>query len=202
MTTGSKKTYKIAVLTSGHSRGSNFKAILKFIDENQLPIHVEWLMITDAQAPIADFCKEKGVPVYLYSTEKGKINPFILEIVQHNQIDCLVLAGFMRKISSELLDTIDIPVLNIHPALLPKYGGKGMYGMKVHEAVFNAGDEESGATVHLVNDHYDDGGIVLQEKIDISECQTPEEISQKVLTVEHKIYGPAIWKILNESPNS
>ncbi|HOQ80442.1 MAG TPA: formyltransferase family protein, partial [Candidatus Cloacimonadota bacterium] len=106
------------------------------------------------------------------------------------------LAGFMRKLSEQFLDTINTPLINIHPALLPKYGGKGMYGSNVHNAVFTAGEKISGATVHYVNKNYDEGDIIMQQSVDITDCQSPEEIGKKVLAIEHQIYGAAIEKIL------
>ena len=89
-----------------------------------------------------------------------------------------------------------IPIFNIHPALLPKYGGKGMYGMAVHKAVFESGDKESGATVHQVDNKYDHGKIIAQEKKDVSHCKSAEDISAEVLAIEHKLYGKTIWEYL------
>jgi folate-dependent phosphoribosylglycinamide formyltransferase PurN len=102
----------------------------------------------------------------------------------------------MRKLSKEFFEAVKTPVINIHPALLPKYGGKGMYGMNVHKAVFEAGEKESGATVHYVNEEYDKGEIITQKRCDISMCISPDEIAEKVLKIEHEIYPKTIEKLL------
>ncbi|MCB5250428.1 MAG: formyltransferase family protein [Candidatus Cloacimonadales bacterium] len=190
-----KSQYKIAVLTSGHSRGSNFRAIFNYIKDKNLPIVVDFVLITDSSAPIRAFCEQMGIDIIYYDGQM-KINDFLLDIFANKSIDLIVLAGFMRKLSKRFIETVRIPVINIHPALLPKYGGKGMYGNKVHCAVFESGDQCSGATVHHVSCEYDQGQIILQEEVDILDCQSAEEIAQKVLQIEHRIYGKAIEKLL------
>ncbi len=193
-----KKNYKIGILTSGFSRGSNIKAIYSIFQKNKYPVEIAFIMITDNEAPIKYFCDQENIPVVLYEKSKGKINDFLILLSKTSPVDCFILSGFMRKLNQDFLNSIQKPVLNIHPALLPLYGGKGMYGLKVHQAVFDSGDKESGATVHYVNENYDEGNIVLQKSVDISTCQNPEEIAQKVLSVEHSIYGQAIWMVLNK----
>lgn len=187
--------FKIAVLTSGHSRGSNFKAIYQYINDNKLPIVVDFVLITEQDPPIKEYCASLNIETIFYDG-KSKINSFLLELFKERQCDLIVLAGFMRKLSEQFLDTINTPLINIHPALLPKYGGKGMYGSNVHNAVFTAGEKISGATVHYVNKNYDEGDIIMQQSVDITDCQSPEEIGKKVLAIEHQIYGAAIEKIL------
>lgn len=114
------------------------------------------------------------------------------------KIDLIALAGFMSLLGGDFLTSVGIPVVNIHPALLPKYGGPGMYGMRVHEAVFASGDKVSGATVHLVDPVYDHGEIIAQKQVDISACRSPEEIAGLVLRVEHQLYAPAIYQYLSD----
>lgn len=121
----------------------------------------------------------------------------MLELCRQERIELIALAGFMKLLSPAFLDRTGIPVLNIHPALLPKYGGQGMYGIRVHEAVFDAGERFSGATVHLVDPIYDHGEIIAQEQVDISDCHSPEAIAAKVLEIEHGIYARAIYDFLN-----
>ena len=187
---------KIAVLTSGLSRGSNFKAIYNYLKDKSCPVEFTFLLITEPDAPVSQFCLENNIKTVLYKKEAGKINDFLQNLLSEMPVDLIVLAGFMRKLSSSFLNNVKTPVLNIHPALLPLYGGKGMFGHFVHEAVFNNKDTVSGATVHLVNSQYDKGDIILQEKTDISHCQSPSEIASEVLKIEHKIYAQAIELLL------
>lgn len=121
----------------------------------------------------------------------------LLELCRAEGIDLIALAGFMKLLSRNFLEELGLPVLNIHPALLPDHGGSGMYGIRVHEAVFAAGARVSGATVHLIDPIYDHGRIIAQEQVDISDCRSPEEIAVRVLAVEHRIYAPAIHAILS-----
>ena len=102
----------------------------------------------------------------------------------------------MKKIPNDLIEIYKNKILNIHPSLLPKYGGKGFYGMKVHNAVFNSNEKISGVTVHYVNEEYDKGPVLLQEKIDITDCSNPKQIAKKVLKLEHEIFPKAIIKHL------
>lgn len=189
------KRFKIAVLTSGHSRGSNFKAIVDYIRMNDLPIDVAFLFAVDATAPVIQLCKEYNIPVIL-AKNTSRINDQLIEVFGIESVDLIVLAGFMRKINDSLLQSVKCPIINIHPALLPKFGGKGMFGMNVHQAVFDAKEQYSGATVHLVSNQYDEGDIIIQQSIEINDCKSPEEIAKHVLKIEHEIYPLAIKKIL------
>ncbi len=111
--------------------------------------------------------------------------------------DYLCLAGFMRILPNEVLKLLPDRVLNIHPALLPKFGGRGMYGHHVHEAVVAAGETESGCTVHLVNEKYDEGPILLQLKVSVDSCDTADEVAAKVLELEHKAYPIALKRLID-----
>jgi phosphoribosylglycinamide formyltransferase-1 len=122
----------------------------------------------------------------------------LLTILQNNGIDWIVLAGYLKKIPDNVVSMYANRMVNIHPALLPAFGGKGMYGMYVHEAVFKSGAKVSGITVHLVNEVYDSGPVVLQKAVDIEDCYSPEEIAAKVLKVEHRMYSVALQKLLTE----
>jgi phosphoribosylglycinamide formyltransferase-1 len=119
--------------------------------------------------------------------------------LQNSRVDFVCLAGYIMMVGVELIKEYDGRVLNIHPALLPKFGGKGMYGRYVHEAVMKSGEEKSGATVHFVDENYDTGEIILQQKISIFGCDTPTDIAKKVLIVEHQIYPKAIKKIIERN---
>ncbi len=118
-----------------------------------------------------------------------------MELLEAHQIDWIVLAGYLRVIGEEILIKYANRIINIHPSLLPKYGGKGMYGMNVHRAVFAAGEKTSGATVHFVNQVVDGGEIILQREMDISSCKTPEEIQQSIIVMEHQLIVEAVKRL-------
>jgi len=187
---------QLAIFTSGHSRGSNFLAIYNYILENKLPINIRYLLVTDFTSPVASLATERGIPVICYADKNIKINDYLIDLCQKHPVDLIALCGFMRKLGSAFFEHITAPVVNIHPALLPKYGGKGMFGMNVHKAVFEHHETVSGATVHFVNEHYDDGSIICQQECDISGCKLPEEIASSVLQVEHTIYPKVIERLL------
>ena len=187
---------KIAIFTSGQSRGSNFLAIFDYILKNGLEIEISYLFITDKSAPIAQLAVERNIQIVHYCDQSIKLNDFLVQTCFKNPVDLIVLCGFMRKLSQTFFQKIKIPIINIHPALLPKYGGKGMFGMNVHMAVFENGEAISGATVHFVNEKYDDGEIIIQKECDISKCNSPSDVSKAVLAVEHEIYPQAIEKLL------
>jgi phosphoribosylglycinamide formyltransferase-1 len=122
----------------------------------------------------------------------------IIEL-RHRNVELVCLAGYMRKLEKSFIDAFRGRIINIHPALLPKFGGEGMYGHFVHEAVINAHETESGATVHWVNEEYDSGAAIIQQKVPVLADDTPEELAKRVLKVEHKIYPEAILKIIASS---
>ena len=190
---------KIAVFSSGKSRGSNFMSIYNYLKTNNLPIYIDYIIVTDKDSPIVNIANEKNIKQFFYDSSNEKINEFLIRVCLENPVDLIVLAGFMRKLSNSFFSKIKTPVINIHPALLPLYGGKNMFGMAVHEAVFLANERFSGATVHFVNEKYDEGKIIIQQECEITDCNSPLEISQKVLQVEHKIYPEAIKSLLISS---
>ena len=187
---------QIAIFTSGKSRGSNFLAIHDYIKTNEFPIYIKYLFVTDDSAPVVSLAMERGINIIHYD-HNVRINDFLMMICRSYPVDLIVLAGFMRKFSHDFFQTIKKPMINIHPALLPKYGGKGMFGMNVHRAVFEAKEKVSGVTVHHVSENYDEGSIIAQKECDISMCKTPEEVAQYVLKVEHEIYPKEIIKLIS-----
>ena len=189
---------KISIWTSGQSRGSNFHNIYNYIKNNEIDIKIEYVFVTDESAPIVNKAKDFGIEVVYYDRVLD-INSFLIRKCIEKPVDIVVLAGFMRKLNHSFFDKVKEPIINIHPALLPKYGGKGMYGMNVHKAVFQASEKISGATVHYVNKDYDGGEVLYQKECDISFCRSAEEIAETVLKIEHEIYPRVIegvlWKI-------
>ncbi len=119
----------------------------------------------------------------------------ILAALQRHGVEVICLAGYMKKLGAEVLAAYEGRILNIHPSLLPKFGGQGMYGMRVHEAVLAAGERESGATVHLVNEEYDQGRVLAQEKVPVKAGDTPEALQERVLAVEHRLYAATLARI-------
>ena len=112
-----------------------------------------------------------------------------------HRVEVICLAGYMKKLGAEVLAAYEERILNIHPSLLPKFGGQGMYGMRVHEAVLAAGERESGATIHLVEEEYDQGRVLAQEKIPVEAGDTPEALQKRVLAVEHRLYAATLARI-------
>jgi len=193
------KTHRIAVLTGGHGRGSNLRAIQQHFKEREYPAEVALVIGDREQTPVRELCQELKLPfVYVSSKDMQSYEAEVIRLAKEHQIELIALAGFLKLLSADFLSRVKVPVLNIHPSLLPKYGGAKMYGMRVHEAVFAAGEEQSGATVHEVSPIYDAGKIVKQEPIDIRNCTNSEEIAQKVLDIEHQIYADAIIERLKQ----
>ena len=143
--------------------------------------------------------KNENIPHYVVNekTHLDKVSQEIIRIFKSHNVDTVVLAGYMKLISQSLIETFNNRVLNIHPALLPKFGGKGMYGMNVHKAVIDTKETMTGATIHLVNPHYDDGKILAQVEIPVLPNDTPETLAGRVLQEEHKLYSSTLIKISN-----
>jgi phosphoribosylglycinamide formyltransferase-1 len=185
----------LAVLGSG--RGSNFQAILSAIDGGRLPsTRVSLVISNNSDAGILALARSAGIPALHVSqkqfpTEEAFTDALLLELQRHGA-ELIVLAGYMKRVPSRIVREYRGRILNIHPALLPKFGGQGMYGHHVHEAVIAARETESGATVHVVDEEYDRGPIVLQRTVPVSPDETPETLAAKVLDVEHALYPDAI----------
>ncbi|MBX3008538.1 MAG: phosphoribosylglycinamide formyltransferase [Melioribacteraceae bacterium] len=188
--------YKIAVFVSG--RGSNFKAVYNSINSSNAQICALVSDVKDCGA--VKFAIENKVPVYYLKT---KLNPdgfsfvSLAEEFTQKGIDLIVLAGFLKKIADEFVDAFNNKIINIHPALLPAFGGKGMYGHFVHEAVFNSTAKVSGATVHFVDKIYDNGKIIYQKCVNIQHCTNAGEIAETVLKVEHEILPLVVNKFID-----
>ncbi len=188
--------FKIAVFVSG--RGTNFLALYKSLKTSKKAKIIA--VVADKPCLAIGKAEELGISTYFVSNKP--VSGFfsfeeINEILKRKEVDLIVLAGFLKKIPDFFVDSFQNKIINIHPALLPAYGGKGMYGMNVHKAVFNAKEKFSGATVHLVDKIYDHGKILAQEKINISNAKSPEEIAEMVLKIEHRILPQTVEKIID-----
>ncbi|MDD4687019.1 MAG: formyltransferase family protein [Candidatus Cloacimonetes bacterium] len=191
---------RIITLSSGASRGSNIMAIHRYFEDIHLPLTIHTAVFCSPKAEAISKCAAAGIAQQLIPYQNMHyFETQVLQLINSNNIALIALCGFMKRLSNEFLSALQIPILNVHPALLPKYGGKGMYGIKVHKAVFEAGEKISGATIHKVDPVYDHGEIVAQNVVNISDCGSAEEIAHKVLKLEHSIYAPAIYAVLTKS---
>lgn len=187
---------KIAVFVSG--RGSNLKAILINPDLKNL-VQVVAVISDKLDCGAFEIAKEFGIKTFTTGIGEGKIsNDEVTSELKKLGCELIVLAGYLKLIPDNLIDNFENRIINIHPALLPSFGGKGMYGMNVHKAVFNSSAKVSGATVHMVDKTYDTGKIITQKCVDISDVNSPEEIAEKVLRVEHQIL-PDVVKAFAEN---
>lgn len=144
---------------------------------------------------VLERAKKFEVPTFTFS-KKEMEDGILQNKLEDKKIDWVVLAGFLLKVPDKLIQAFPNRMINIHPALLPNYGGKGMYGMNVHQAVKAAGDSETGITIHLVNEHYDEGKIIFQAATPLTEVDTPETIAEKVHALEHRYFPEVIESML------
>lgn len=180
---------KVAVLVSGG--GSNMRKLI----ENGIKLEC---IIADRACGAENIAKENNIPFYMFNRKTTNVSKEIVKLLDEKKIDLVVLAGFLSILEDEFLAKYENRIINIHPSLLPKYGGFGMHGMNVHREVFKNGEKESGCTVHYVNQEIDGGEIIEQEKVDISEAKSPEEIQKLVLKKEW-ILLPRVVKRLIEN---
>ena len=186
---------KIAVFVSG--RGSNLNAILNYPDLNN-KVEVAAVVSDKIDCKAYEIAKEFGIKTFTIGAGIGRINQNeITSTLKKLGVSFIVLAGYLKLIPNDLIENFKNKIINIHPALLPSFGGKGMYGMNVHRAVFDSSSKVSGATVHLVDNTYDTGKIVAQRCVDISDVKTPEEIAERVLKIEHQLL-PEVVKAFAE----
>ncbi len=183
---------RIAILASGS--GSNAENIIKYFSANN-EVEVPFVISNRKEVYVHERCKYLGVPSYVIPKadfENGVVTKFLLD----NKIDLVVLAGFLLRIPDDMLAAYPNKVINIHPSLLPKYGGKGMYGDNVHKAVVENKETESGITIHFLNDRFDEGEHVAQYKCEVLPTDTPEDVAAKVHALEYEWYPKVIENIL------
>ncbi|HXK49933.1 MAG TPA: phosphoribosylglycinamide formyltransferase [Clostridiales bacterium] len=191
------KSFNIAAYISGS--GSNLRAVIESSIDGTIASKVK-LVIADKEAKGLEYPDSIGIETAVISRKNLPRSEFLKrqhDLLKKHSIDLIILAGFLKKLPPEIVHEYDGKILNIHPALLPKFGGKGFYGMNVHRAVLEAGEEYSGPTVHFVDEKYDNGEILVQRKVKIDGNETPESLQNKVLKEEHTIFTEAI-KILEE----
>jgi len=185
--------FRYAVLASGG--GSNFGAILRESKANASSVEAAFVASNNSQPGVRQIAADARVPFYHVSaktegSDEGVARRLIALLDEHRP-DLLVLAGYMKKVPDAVLERMKNRVVNIHPALLPKHGGAGMYGHHVHEAVVRAGDAFSGMTIHMVNEHYDEGQVILQRQVEVDGADA-QEVARRVLRLEHDTY----WQVI------
>jgi phosphoribosylglycinamide formyltransferase-1 len=183
----------IAIFASG--RGSNALAIIDHF-KNHPTIKVALIITNNKTAGAIQIAKDNRIPFDIVSPAELKEEETIIDLLELYQIDLLVLAGFLLLIPAYLVKAYPNKIINIHPAMLPKYGGKGMYGMKVHETVLTNKETETGITIHYVNERYDEGDYIAQYQCHVEPSDSAEMIAKKVHELEHKYYPKEIEKLL------
>ncbi len=186
------KMKKIILFASGS--GSNAEKIIRRCQENKT-MEVTRVYTNNPNAKVIDRANSLRVPVEVFNRESLN-DGTISEKLKQDTPDLIVLAGFLWKFPEAIVKLFPNKIINIHPALLPKYGGKGMYGMNVHQAVLDNKETETGITIHYVNEHYDEGGIIFQKSVTIEDCATADAIAEKIHTLEHQYFSEVIEKLL------
>ncbi|MTI33629.1 phosphoribosylglycinamide formyltransferase [Xanthovirga aplysinae] len=189
---------KIAVFASGN--GSNAERIFEYFKDRD-DVEVSLLLTNKKTAKVRERAQRFGIPVVDFNRKDFYQDQKVYHLLKDNQITFIVLAGFLWLVPDEIIHNYPNRIINIHPSLLPKYGGKGMYGSKVHQAVIDAGDKETGITIHYVNENYDDGQIIFQAQCQVKEGETAEEIAQHVHKLEHKHFPQVIDEVIKNKSN-
>jgi len=185
--------HRIAIFASGS--GTNAQKIMEYFQDHPT-VSVHLILSNNPDAYVLTRARKFHIPVLTFSRQELYQSSHILDILSVQEIDYIVLAGFMWLIPTYILKHYPNRILNIHPALLPGYGGKGMYGMRVHEAVIAAGEKESGISIHYVNENYDEGQLIFQAKCPVQPGDTPETLANRIHLLEHKYYPEIIEKVI------
>ena len=198
--TGTGNQKRLAIFASG--TGSNTQQIIDYFTSPSVKWHVTVSLIVCNKpgAGVLQIAQTKKINTLLIDRERFFYGDAYLDVLHETKIELIVLAGFLWKIPLPIIHAFPKRIINIHPALLPKYGGKGMYGNKVHEAVIEAGEKKSGITIHYVDEHYDEGDIIFQATCDVLPGDTPETLAQRIHKLEHKHYPAVIERLIRNSP--
>ncbi|HEX6629005.1 MAG TPA: phosphoribosylglycinamide formyltransferase [Gemmatimonadaceae bacterium] len=181
---------RLAVLASG--RGSNLQAIMDHFDNISRERIAKVVLVASNRAESPALIRAATASIDIASFDAADDGSQLLDLLNRFRIDLLVLAGYLKRIPSKVVREYSGRILNIHPALLPEFGGEGMYGARVHEAVIASGAKESGVSVHIVNDEYDRGPVVAQWRVPVEPDDTPESLAARILSVEHVVYPRVI----------
>lgn len=186
------KIRRIAVFASGS--GTNAQNIIQYFSEKE-DVIVDSVWSNNPEAFVLERAANFGIEGIVFTRDDLRNCDTIVNTLKKRNVDLIVLAGFLWLVPQTLI--AGFPIINIHPALLPKYGGKGMYGMNVHKAVVENGERESGITIHYVNERYDDGAIIFQAKCEILPSDSPEDVANKVHQLEYEYFPSIIEQVLN-----
>ena len=185
---------KIVIFASGS--GTNAENVALYFNNTEIA-KVIYIFSNNTNAKVLDRAKNMNIPTEVFSKEEFNGDK-VLQKLNSIQPDLIILAGFLLKFPQNCVAAFPNKIINIHPALLPKYGGKGMYGMNVHRAVVENKESETGITIHYVNENYDEGNIIFQKTVPLSGNETPEEVAAKVYELEQRYFPIIIEKILNQ----
>lgn len=185
----------IAIFASGS--GSNAENIAKYF-ETQNSVCVKIIVSNKSDAFVHTRAEKLGIRSITFSKSDFENTHAVLDCLKDNGVDFIVLAGFLLKVPQNLIEAYPQKIVNIHPALLPKFGGKGMYGDRVHQAVVAAQEKESGITIHYINENYDEGAILFQAKCDIDPTDTYQDVAQKVHRLEYLYFPTVIAQVLEK----
>jgi len=194
-TPNSKLSAQLVIFASG--AGTNAQNIIHHF-RNDPSVRVRLIVCNNPGAGVLRIAEKENIPSLIIEKEKFFRGNGYVEELRSAGIDLIVLAGFLWKLPSNLVAAYPNRIINIHPALLPKYGGKGMYGNNVHAAVIAAGEKESGITIHYVDEHYDNGDIILQVNCPVLKDDTPDSLAQRVHELEYEYYTKAIEKVIKK----
>lgn len=189
-----KEVKRIAIMASGS--GSNAQKIMEYFKDNE-EVVVDCLLSNNPKAYALERAEKMSIETLVFNRSQLYEDQFVKDFLEKRKINLVVLAGFLWLIPEILVQNFKI--VNIHPALLPQYGGKNMYGMKVHQTVINNKEPFSGITIHHVNEKYDDGAIIFQATCPVAPDDTPESLAEKIHKLEHEHYSRIISKLLSES---
>lgn len=184
----------IAIFASGS--GSNAENIISYFKDRNI-CRIKVIISNKPDAYVHDRAKRLGIKSVTFAKSDFDLSDKVFEYLKSEQIDFIILAGFLLKVPTQIVEAFPYKIVNIHPALLPKFGGKGMYGDNVHKAVVAAGETESGITVHYVNENYDEGNIIFQAKCTVEAEDTFEDVANKVHQLEYENFPQVIESVLN-----
>ncbi|XOB62205.1 phosphoribosylglycinamide formyltransferase [Campylobacterota bacterium DY0563] len=188
---------RIGILASHN--GSGFETIQKACEEKILDAQVVLVISNNSDANVLKKAENKNVPNFIINSKKfpdENLDEKITNLMLEFKVDFIFLSGFMKKLEKNLISTYENKIINSHPALLPKFGGKGMFGTNVHKAVIEAKEKESGCTIHFVNENYDEGEYILQKMLDISNTETVESLENKIKSLESKAIVESLQKVI------
>ena len=184
----------IAILASGN--GTNAENVIRYFRRKEEEGRVVLVVANRPQVPVFARAENLQVPCIYMAKEKWATGGEVLKLLTDYRVDFIVLAGFLAKVPDALLHAYPRRIVNIHPSLLPKYGGKGMYGDRVHQAVVEAGERESGITIQYINEHYDEGDIIAQFRCPVYPGDTPQDVAARVHALEYEYYPQVIEDVL------